>query len=102
MIDDNEGKSEVISKEFLKFVTKSTKQQVIARKLLEEEKSLELQGNSLIFFRQNNRFRNFLKNIVINSIFEMIIFASVIGSAICMMLEQPLSDPNSSFNHILG
>lgn len=71
------------------------------RKLIEEKKDIVLIGNSLVFFKPDNCLRKFLKNVVCHNLFEMTIFAAVIASAVCITLEQPLSDPNSLINQVL-
>ena len=54
-----------------------------------------------MLFGVDNRFRKFLSKMVANKIFEMSIFGTVVLSAIFMILEEPLSDPHSTFNHVL-
>ena len=71
------------------------------RRLIEEKQKLNLTGSSLIFFKPTNCFRLFLMNMITNSIFELTILATVLLSAVCMVLEHPLSDHNSDLNYYL-
>ena len=69
--------------------------------MLTEKERPGLQGDSLIFLKPENCFRRFLNNIITNSIFEITILATVLLSAVCMVLEHPLSDRNSDLNQSL-
>ena len=63
-------------------------------RLIDTTKKLDLEGRSLFIFTQDNAFRRILSKIVVHEFFEMFIFAIVIVSAILMVYEDPLSDPN--------
>lgn len=69
--------------------------------MLTEKERPELLGDSLVFLKPDNCFRRFLSKIITNSIFEITILATVLLSAVCMVLEHPLSDRNSDLNRYL-
>lgn len=72
----------------------SKKMNASSTRLIDTTKKLDLQGRSLFIFGQENPFRRILAKIVVHEFFEMFIFAIVILSAILMVYDAPLQDPD--------
>lgn len=58
--------------------------------------NLGLEGNSLIFFSPENKFRFFIAKIVKSKYFEMFILTLIAISSILLALDNPLNDPESN------
>jgi hypothetical protein len=74
---------------------KKRRQSKASNKLIESGKVVKLVGKSLFIFAEDNPFRVSLSKLVVHNLFEMFIFVIVILSAILMMLDGPLSDPDN-------
>lgn len=83
-----------VAKTYVKKKENSKKLNASSTKLIDTTKKLDLQGKSLFIFGQDNPFRKVLSKIVVHEFFEMFIFAIVILSAILMVYDAPLQDPN--------
>lgn len=69
--------------------------------LIDDVKKVTLEGNSLFIFKAENFIRRNLAKVVVHKHFEMFIFAIVIFSAILMIFEDPLTDPNQDYIYII-
>jgi len=64
-------------------------------------KLIELYGKSLFLFSTENYIRILVSKMVGHKHFENLILAFIMFSTGLLTLEQPLSDPDSRYNHIL-
>jgi hypothetical protein len=90
-----------MAKSYINIMQKKRRQSKASNKLIESGKVLKLVGKSLYIFGLDNPFRVVLSKLVVHNLFELFIFSIVLISAVLMMIDSPLSDPNQWYKPLI-